>query len=116
MDLLLDVNIVVDICALREKFSAIAAQAVGQCILSGGKVWLYAGSVQTYDYNLRNELRRAYLGKGRQLSNAQCAGLSKATLIEFAKDKNWLAALSAEGHVFEAHKVDPLVKTIFKDI
>jgi len=102
MDLLLDVNIVVDICALREKFSAIAAQAVEQCILSGGKVWLYAGSVQTYDYNLRNELRRAYLSKGRQLSNAQCAGLSKATLIEFAKDKNWLAALSAEGNVFEA--------------
>ena len=102
MDLLLDVNIVVDICALREKFSAIAAQAVEQCILSGAEVWLYAGSVQTYDYNLRNELRRAYLGKGRQLSNAQCARLSKATLSEFAKDKNWLAALSAEGNVFEA--------------
>lgn len=102
MDLLLDVNIVVDICALREKFSVIAAQAVEHCILSGARVWLYAGSAQTYDYNLRNELRRAYLSKGRQLSNARCAGLSKATLIEFTKDKNWLAALSAEGDVFEA--------------
>jgi hypothetical protein len=40
MDLLLDVNIVVDICALREKFSALAAQAVEKCILSGAKVWL----------------------------------------------------------------------------
>ncbi len=102
MDLLLDVNIVVDICALRETFSAMAAQALEKCTLSGAKIWLYAGSVQTYDYNLRNQLRRSYLSKGIQLTNAQCAGISKATLIEFVKDKYWIAALSGEGNVFKA--------------
>lgn len=79
-----------------------AAQALEKCTLSGGKIWLYAGSVQTYDYNLRTQLRQSYLSKGIHLTHAQCAGISQATLIEFAKDKQWLAALSGEGDVFEA--------------
>ena len=102
MDLLLDVNIVLDICALREKHADSSAEAVEKCMLSGGRVWLYSGSVQTFDYNLRNELRRIYSNKAMDLTNAQCAGLSKATLTEFAKDKHWLAALAGEGDVFEA--------------
>lgn len=102
MDLLLDVNIVIDVCALREGFSGSAAEAVEKCMLLGGRVWLYSGSVQTYDYNLRKELRRTYLNKGMDLTNSQCAGISKLALSDFAKDKQWLAALAGEGHVFAA--------------
>jgi UDP-2-acetamido-2-deoxy-ribo-hexuluronate aminotransferase len=102
LDLLLDVNIVLDICALRDGFSGSAADAEEKCALSGGRVWLYSGSVQTYDYNLRQELRRTYLNKGMDLTNSQCAGISKLALSDFAKDKQWLAALAGEGPVFEA--------------
>jgi len=100
LDVSLDVNVVLDICALREPGASLAASAVEKCVLCGGRVWLYSGSVQTYDYNLRREPKRVYAEKGATLSNARCARLSKALLAELAKDKHWLASLAGEGDVF----------------
>jgi hypothetical protein len=92
----------IDICALRDELADSAGQTVAKRVLDGGAIWLYSGSVQTYDYNLRRELKRAYARKGIDLTLPQCAALSKATLMDFANGREWLAALAGEGAVFGA--------------
>ena len=102
MDLLLDVNVVLDLCVPRLQWFDASANAVGRCAETGGKVWLYAGSVQTYEYGLRRALRDDARAAGQELSNAACMRLARRILGEFAEDKHWLAALAAEGDVFSA--------------
>ena len=102
MDLLLDIDVVLDLCAPRPRWFAAAANAVARCIESGARVWLYTGSVQTYEYSLRRVLKDDALASGQGLSNAACMRLARRTLQEFALDKHWLAALAGEGDVFSA--------------
>ena len=102
MNLLLDVNIVLDLCTPRPAWYAQAANAVECCLKSGSRVWLYAGSVQTYEYNLRRQLRDASVASENALSNAVCARLARQALKEFCADKHWLAALADEGNVFDS--------------
>lgn len=64
MDLLLDINIAVDICTRRAPFFEAADLAVTQCTSAGGRLWLYAGSVQTLEYVTRSELRRSNANEG----------------------------------------------------
>ncbi len=101
MNLLLDVNIVLDICALRTPFVLQSAGAVQQCLNHGGKLWLYTGSVQTLEYNLVQELQRRQTG----LTKPQLAYQARQALRAFAQDKHWLAALADEGNVFDS--IDP---------
>ncbi|MFZ1640560.1 MAG: DegT/DnrJ/EryC1/StrS family aminotransferase [Candidatus Contendobacter sp.] len=96
MDLLLDVNVVIDLCAPRVPWYGQAKAALTQCREMGGLVWLYAGSVQTLQYNLQNELKRLR----PDLSGRRCMTLAKFRLAHFAQDKQWLAALAGEGDVF----------------
>jgi len=102
VNLLLDVNIVLDLCTPRPAWYAQAANAVECCLKSGSRVWLYAGSVQTYEYNLRRQLRDASVASENALSNAVCARLARQALKEFCADKHWLAALADEGNVFDS--------------
>ena len=57
MDLLLDVNIVIDLCAPRLKWYTEAQAAISKCIANSGRIWLYTGSVQTLVYNLHKEIK-----------------------------------------------------------
>jgi UDP-2-acetamido-2-deoxy-ribo-hexuluronate aminotransferase len=98
MDLLLDINIAIDYCAPRVRWHAQARESLERCAASGGRVWLYAGSVQTLLYNLYSELKHTR----PNLSIRQCMQLAKHRLADFAGDKHWLAALSGEGDVFES--------------
>jgi UDP-2-acetamido-2-deoxy-ribo-hexuluronate aminotransferase len=102
MDLLLDVNIVLDVCAPRPEFEAAARHAIAFCKSKGHRVWLYVGATQTMECTLFNELKRAALKRGITVPNRQLAAQSKALLNEFASDKQWLAALAGEGNVFNA--------------
>jgi UDP-2-acetamido-2-deoxy-ribo-hexuluronate aminotransferase len=102
LDLLLDVDVVLDLCAPRPQWFAAAANALARCMESGGRIWLYTGSVQTYEYGLRRVIEDNALSSGQDLSNAACIQLARRTLREFAQDKHWLAALAAEGDVFAA--------------
>jgi len=52
MDLLLDVNIVIDICQPRPQFVERALKSLSLCRAEGGRMWVYAGSVQTLEYSL----------------------------------------------------------------
>jgi len=100
MDLLLDVNIVIDICAGRAPHDADAAAALIHCSRSGGVLWVYSGSVQTLEYTLvstlRNDVRHA------SLNNREIHAQARLLLKTFVADKQWLASLASEGDVFDA--------------
>ena len=98
MDLLLDVNVVIDLCAPRPQWHALTRQVFDRCAKSSVKLWLYTGSVQTLTYNLLHEIRRAR----PTISAKPAMQLAKETLKAFAADKHWLAALAGEGEVFDS--------------
>ncbi len=100
MDLLLDVNVVVDICAKREPFFELADLAVSKCHLEGGRLWLYTGSVQTLEYVTRSALKFANEQAGRKLSARQLQWQTRQLVADFSKLAHWLSALPDEGEVF----------------
>ena len=105
MDLLLDVNIVVDICTRREGFHKQAELAIAKCEEEQGKLWLYAGSVQTLEYVMRAELKRSQGARLPPMTGRQIQHKARQLLKAFTQDKHWLAALASEGSVFDS--IDP---------
>jgi len=102
MDLLLDVNVAVDVCTKRLPFYPDADLAVAKCLYEGGRLWLYAGSVQTLDYVTRQELTQSQPPDSPSPSAKQRARQARHLLKVFAADKHWLAALADEGAVFDS--------------
>lgn len=102
MDLLLDVNIIVDVCADRAPFADTARRAMGACRRNGGRLWVYTGSVQTLEYTLMRELARQYQEQGQTPTNRQLASRARGLLKEFCAEAQWLAALAGEGPVFDS--------------
>jgi UDP-2-acetamido-2-deoxy-ribo-hexuluronate aminotransferase len=99
---LLDINVVVDICAHRMPYAITSAQAVAQCELNGITVCIYAGSVQTLEFVLAAELMRMAEQSGVALTAKMAGKQARQLLHHFSKDKQWLTALSAEANVFES--------------
>lgn len=102
MDLLIDINIVLDVCASRMPFAHISAAALQHCKDQGAKLWLYAGSVQTMEFNMVREVQRKAEAQSTLISKRQCASRARQALKMFAQDKHWLASLTDEGPVFDA--------------
>jgi len=102
MDLLLDVNIVLDVCAVRTGFAPNSTAALQRCQSQGGKLWLYTGSVQTMEYNMVREVQRITQRQAPEVSKPQCAIRARQLLKTFAQDKHWLASLAGEGDVFDS--------------
>jgi UDP-2-acetamido-2-deoxy-ribo-hexuluronate aminotransferase len=102
MDLLIDVNIALDVCARREPFYGPVRDAIQLCKYQGGRLWLYVGAVQTLEYNLVSELRRVYSTKDFAPTNRQVHARCQALLQDFCADKHWLTALAGEGPVFDS--------------
>ncbi len=105
MDLLLDVNIVLDICEPRPEHAELAHTALAKCRAAGGKLWLYAGSVQTLHHALANGLLSRAHAANTPLTRAEALRRSRSLLQRFSVDTLWLASLAGEGDVF-AHE-DP---------
>lgn len=59
MDLLLDIDVAMDVCTRRSPFYPDADLALAKCLYEGGRLWLYAGSVQTLEYVRRRSEPRA---------------------------------------------------------
>lgn len=102
MDLLLDINVSVDTCTQRKAFFENASLALAKCTLEGGRLWLYAGSVQTLEYVTRAELKLNYQRAGQQITASQLENCTRDLLKAFIVDKHWLAALAEEGAVFDS--------------
>ncbi len=103
MDLLLDVNIVLDICTQRKPYAEQSAIAIELAQSLGARLWLYCGSTQTLEYNLYKTLKCENESKGSPLSNKILLTKSRALLDEFTKDTHWLSSLAGEGQVFASH-------------
>ena len=98
MDLLLDVDIVVDVCSGRRPWSFSSAEAICKCQDSGQRVWLYTGSVQNMEFAVAKEIYNLNQERGFSLANSLEA--ARKVLAEFCTDKHWLASLAGEGPVF----------------
>ncbi len=100
MNILLDVNIVVDICSKREPFYTKVLEIMDWLDLNDISARLYAGSVQTYQYVLMSELL------SRDKKNNEKKGISfykeesKYLLSSFTDDLVWISALSEDGPVY----------------
>jgi len=102
MDLLLDINVAVDVCTKRSPFYPDADLALAKCLYEGGRLWPYAGSVQTLEYVTRQELQYQQSVNGPPLSAKQLGRQARDLLKVFTADKHWLAALAGEGDVFDS--------------
>jgi len=98
--LLLDVNVVVDRCIVRAG-SANARLAIALAETGGVALWVYAGSVQTFEYVLASEVYAAALANGEGLTRSAARSRARHLLARITADYQWLAALAAEGPVFE---------------
>lgn len=92
-DILLDINIVVDICAERKAYATRAFEAIQRCHEWGSRLWLYTGSVQTMEYVLGAELQSQREG----ISATQARALARKLLAEFSNNVYWISSLSGEG-------------------
>lgn len=101
MNLLLDVNIVLDICTQRQPHAQASTDALGQAIAAQHKLWLYAGSVQTLEYTLSQTLHRNAQESGQPEQHRALVLRARQLLKSFSQDKHWLAALAGEGPVFD---------------
>jgi UDP-2-acetamido-2-deoxy-ribo-hexuluronate aminotransferase len=102
MDLLIDINVLLDVCANRMPFATNSEAALQRCQDQGAKLWLYAGSVQTMEYNLVREVQRKVEKQGSSISKRQCVQRARQVLKMFVQDKQWLASLAGEGDVFDS--------------
>jgi UDP-2-acetamido-2-deoxy-ribo-hexuluronate aminotransferase len=102
MDLLIDVNIALDICARRAPHAIGSAAALRHCTRNGGRLWVYTGSIQTLLYNLKGELKRLQPAQGSPATGRELLAKAQTLLKAFTADKHWLAALAGEGPVFDS--------------
>jgi UDP-2-acetamido-2-deoxy-ribo-hexuluronate aminotransferase len=86
-DLLLDINIVLDICARRHPYFADAVKVLDKAISAGVRLWLYAGSVQTLEYVTAIELRRMAAIAGQVMSFGESHHKSTQLLALFWRGK-----------------------------
>ena len=102
MDLLLDINIALDVCANRLPFSINSGAALQRCNDQGSKIWLYTGSVPILEFSMVREIQRKAENQGTAISIRQCIQRARQTLKMSAQDKQWLASLVGEGDVFDS--------------
>lgn len=96
---ILDVNIVVDLCVAREG-SANSRLALTLSKRSNRTCWVYAGSVQTFEYVVASEFFRQAEESGKSISRALSRVRARTALSSHTVNLQWLAALSGEGAVF----------------
>ncbi|MBF0112008.1 MAG: DegT/DnrJ/EryC1/StrS family aminotransferase [Desulfamplus sp.] len=125
MDLLLDTDIVFDICKSkflkflekseqdklksRDDFSInTASESIDRCKELGGRIWLYVGSIATLQHKLAKYIMEHFSNQNNSNFQTQIEAKKEAAQIikMFAKDKHWLAALSPEEDIFDADDLE----------
>ncbi len=101
-DLLLDINIVVDICARRHPYFVDGVRALDKAITAGVRLWIYTGSVQTLEYVTAIELRRITSSAGQVMTFDESHHKARQLLALFWRGKQCLSALAEDGDVWTA--------------
>ena len=94
MKILLDVNIVVDICAERLPFFKKATQIFTWLMNKNIQPYLYTGSVQTLIYSLATQIHKL----DRPFSNS--LEIARNELNKFSESVYWCSSLSEDAQVF----------------
>lgn len=97
--ILLDVNVVVDLCVERDG-TANSALAIAMAESTGTSIWVYTGSVQTLEYVVAQEIYRNSQNNGILISHKESNKKAKTDLLRQTAGMQWLASLSGEGNVF----------------
>jgi len=95
-DVLLDVNVLVDICTERQPFVENALNAIESVWNNGGTVFLLAGALQTYHYQVAAELQIQANAEGVTLGRAKSIRTAQAMLRLFETRCQWLSSLSVD--------------------
>ncbi|QFY90623.1 aminotransferase class V-fold PLP-dependent enzyme [Magnetovirga frankeli] len=98
-DLLLDINIIVDLCVERAG-SANSRIALAVAKERDVRLWTYAGSVQTMEYVVAAELHERARGNDRAISASAARRQARVLLGKLTTGMQWLAALASECDVF----------------
>ena len=110
MDLLIDSNIAIDVCANRLPYAHSSAAALDLAKTYGAKLWLYTGSVQMLEYKLLQEFQRNNINEidtaDRNVLYREWSVRARQLLKEFAAGKQWLASLAGEGDVFDSPNLE----------
>src|SRR5690606_15147453 len=101
MDLLLNIDIIVDLCTGREPHARDSELALEKCAAGGGRLWLYTGSVASMQRAVYEQIRCGP-GANPEQQDDELRRLAQDRLRKFCEGKQWLAALAEEGPVFEA--------------
>ena len=112
MDLLLDVTVSVDLCIARSPHASLVQASLARCREEGGQIWLYVGSVHALESAVVAELRRSSANGESPMDPETSVVRARQILSAFAKDKQWLAALSGEGAVFDSR--DPAEEQLIR--
>ena len=88
MDLLIDVNVALDVCGQRKPHAATSMLAIETAKARAARLWLYAGSTQTLEYNLYQHLKRIQQPSPHGPSNKSLLGKARRVLTEFVKDSS----------------------------
>jgi dTDP-4-amino-4,6-dideoxygalactose transaminase len=99
---LLDVNIVADICGMRQPFLAQCLEVLRLAKNMGWPQYLLSGAVQSYLYQSTETLYRRALALNQPISYAAAYRAAKAALTFFTEDKRWLATLAQDGEVWDS--------------
>lgn len=100
-DVLLDVDVVVDVCAGRESRRQLAARALRYAEQCGHRLWLSVASVQSLTRATAEELQRQAKQHGKELSSERAYEDARQEIEQFAAGMCWLAALAEDGPVFQ---------------
>lgn len=99
-DVLLDVEVVVDVCARGEPHAQRSLRTLEHARRCGHRVWLSVASVEPLQRATALALRQAAQQGGKALSDEDARGLARQELNRFSASVQWLAALAEDGAVF----------------
>jgi UDP-2-acetamido-2-deoxy-ribo-hexuluronate aminotransferase len=114
MDLLIDTDVAIDVCAGRQPHAEHGALAIELARQQGARLWLYCGSAQALEYGLCLHLLRANERAPSPEPRGAVMARARRLLAEFAQGMQWLAALAGEGPVFDA--ADPEAEQLLRTL
>ena len=107
-DLILDTDIVVDLCTQRQPHFTESSAAYNTARANGVRIWIYTGCLQTLYLAVVNEIRDG--GGSTQEKEEEAKGILKS----FCQNINWLATLAEDGDVFS--EGDPIANQLSKAV
>lgn len=100
MNVLIDTDIIIDICTKRQPYFTKSDTAYTLAKDNGYRIWIYTGSLQTLYFEIVSEIKKSTINLGKQIPLSKIKKQARESLRSLSQSINWLAALSEDGDVF----------------